>query len=219
MSTSFSIGEKVSLIEEAIVERLFAGMPYVNVVATYNGELGDRPKLVEALKTLKGDFPLIFVGYTGGTDKLVRRPATPNSPTEMIHHGTIEIVSCADDSRAQYKRMRSAADPLTRKGGMALTHRMFSDVRGLLTNRQMTKTVGDEKVILNEGELIPTDNDYVERITGLTAISTPFTLSFSYVTPGEPAPPSGVINLVNFTIESPDGSALNQPPGIHHKAA
>jgi hypothetical protein len=219
MPTVFSFGEKVSLIEEAIVELLFDEMPYVRVVSTYNGELGDRDKLVEALRTLKNDFPLVLVGYTGGTDEVVRRPATPNGPTELIHHGTVEIVSCADDSLAQFKHVRGAA-PLTRKGGMALTHRMFSDTRALLTNRQFTKTVGgDEKVILNEGELVPQDNDYVERITGMTAVSTPFTLSFSYVTPGAPAPPSGVVNLINFSIDSPAGGALTQLPGIHREAA
>ena len=60
---SLSFGEKVSKLEEAAVDLLFDGMPYVRVVSTYNGELGDRPKLIEALKTLSRDFPLVLLGY------------------------------------------------------------------------------------------------------------------------------------------------------------
>lgn len=209
-----TFGQKVSLLEEAIVDTLFTGMPYVNVVATYNGELGDRPKLVEALKTLKGDFPLVLVGFTGGTNELVGRPPTANKPLTLSHTGTIEIVSCADDSRAQYKRVRES-QPLTRHGGMALTHRMFSDELDLLSNRQFKKRVEDEDIILNEGELIPANVDYIERVTGLTAVSLTFDFSFAFCTADHSTPPSGEINLINFDVgPRGGGQQFRHPPGI-----
>src|SRR3712207_713406 len=135
-----TLGQKVGLLEEAVVETLYAGMPYTRVVATYNGELGDRPKLVEALKTLKGDFPLVLVGYRGGDSAGGGRPASADTPLDVSHPATLEVVCCADDSRAQYKRARGA-EPLTRKGEMALSHRMFSDVIDLLSNRQLKAEV------------------------------------------------------------------------------
>jgi phage gp37-like protein len=209
-----TFGEKVSRLEEAIVELLFAGMPYVRVVATYNGELGDRPKLVEALKTLKGDYPLVFVGYTGGTNEPVGRPPSGNAPLELRHTGTIELVACADDSRAQYKRVRGA-DALTRHGGMALTHRMFSDSLDLLSNRQLTTRVEDDDLLLNEGELIPADVDYIERVTGLTAVSITFDFSFAFCTADHSTPPSGEINLINFGVGPlGGGQQLRHPPGV-----
>lgn len=211
-----TFGEKVSRLEEAVVDLLFTEMPYVRVVATYNGELGDRPKLVEALKTLKGDYPLVFVGYTGGTNELVGRPPSGNAPLELRHTGTIELVACADDSRAQYRRVRGS-QALTRHGGMALTHRMFSDGLGLLSNRQLTARSEDEDVILNEGELIPADVDYIERVTGLTAVSTTFNFYFDFWTADHRVAPSGEIVKINFDVGTRGrGGApqLRQPPGV-----
>ncbi len=211
---TLTFGEKIGRLEEVIVDLLFTGMPYVKVVSTYNGELGDRAKLVEALRTLKGEMPLVLIGYTGGKDEPVGRPPSPNGPLELRHEATIEVVCCADDSRAQYKRER-AGGTLTRKGGMALSHRMFSDVRELLTNRQFAVTVDDEQVVLNEGELIPLDNEYIERITGLTAVSTPFGLYFDYATPDHAEPPAGEIAVINFDIGVGRGDgALRHPPGV-----
>jgi hypothetical protein len=216
---SLTFGEKVGYLEEAIVDLLFGGMDYVHVVSTYNGELGDRAKLIEALKTLKGDFPLVLLGYTGGPIDPTGRPPTPNGPLEVRHEGTIEVVSCADDSRAQYKKTRGGA-VLTRKGGQALSHRMFSDVLEQLSNRQLTKQIAGETVILNEGELIPTGIDYIERVTGLTAVSTTFSLYFDHTTTDHTAPPSGEIARVNFDI-TPEREPrdMNQPPGVFPRAA
>lgn len=216
---SLTFGEKVSLLEEAAVNLLFDGMPYVRIVSTYNGELGDRAKLVEALKSLRGDFPLVLLGYTGGPLTLNARPPTPNGPLDLMHEGTIEVVSCVDDSRNQYKRVRDQ-EPLTRKDGLALSHRMFSDVLDLLSNRQLRTVVEGETVILNEGELIPTGIDYIERVTGLTAVSTTFSLAFSHTTQDNTAPPSGEIAVVNFdigTTRRPE--QMNQPPGVYPRAA
>jgi hypothetical protein len=213
--TTLTFGEKVGRIEEAIVDLLFGGMDYVRIVSTYNGELGDRPRLVEALRTLKGDFPLVLVGYTGGPfEETVRTPA-PNAPLDERHHGGIEIVSCSDDSRSQYKLVRDSK-PLTRKDGQALSHRMFSDVIALLSNRQLTATVGGEQVILNEGELIPRSVDYIERLTGMTAVSTTFSLYFDYTSADNRAAPSGEIARVNFDI-TPERSPepMNEPPGVY----
>lgn len=216
---ALTFGEKVSRLEEGVVDTLFTGMPYVRMVSTYNGELGDRAKLVEALKTLKGDFPLLFVGYTGGTNEPVGRPPTGNRPMELRHTGTLELVACADDSRAQYKRVRGA-EPLTRHGGMALTHRMFSDGLDLLSNRQFKAQVGEEEVILNEGEFVPADVNYVERITGLTAVSTTFDFYFDFWTTDHTPVPSGEIVQVNFDISlRGGGGSLLQPPGVSQRAA
>ena len=212
---SLSFGDKVGKLEEAIVDLLFAGMPYVSTVSTYNGELSDRPKLIEALKTLKGMLPLVLVAYTGGTDEEVAGSPVPNAPVEIIHHATIEVVYCADDSRAQYKRVR-AGDSLTRKGNQALTHRMFSDGRAILSGRQLTIEADGDTQILNEGELTPVANDYIERMPALTAVSTPFTLSFRYTSPDHREPYGGEITTINFDIGriGDDGRNLEHPPGV-----
>ena len=213
---TLSLGEKVGRLEEGTVELLFAGMPYVNVVATYNGELGDRPKLVEALKTLKGEFPLVLLGYAGGETVEVGRPSEPDGPVELIQQGTLDVVACCDDSRAQYKRLR-AGQTLTRKGGQALSHRMFSDIQSILSGRQLTAAVEgeEEPAVLNSEELIPRAVEYIERITGLTAVSVPFSLSISYSTPDHREPYGGEITTINFGIEPiTTAPGLNHPPGV-----
>lgn len=212
---SLSLGQLVGLLEEKVVDLVFDGMTYVKTVRTYNGELGDRARLAEALKALKNEFPLVLVAYSGGEDVEWDGSREPNTPRDKQHEGTLTLVCCADDSRHQYVRNRGQS-ALTRKDGQALSHRMMSDVRNLLDNRQLKTEVDGEKVILNVGQLDATGNDYVERITGVTAIAVSFECVFAYTTQDYSEEPSGEIARINFSVGSSRGPAeLRHPPGIY----
>jgi phage gp37-like protein len=212
---SLTLGQLVGRLEEEVVDLVFDGMPYVKTVRTYNGELGDRAKLAEALKALKNEFPLVLVAYSGGEDVEWDGSREPNAPRDKQHEATLTVVCCADDLRHQYVRNRGQS-ALTRKDGQALSHRMMSDVRDILDNRQLTTEVDGEEAILNVGQLDATGNDYVERITGVTAIAVSFSCAFAYTTPDHSAEPSGEIAKINFSVGSSRGPAdLRYPPGIH----
>lgn len=208
------LGQLVGLLEEKVVDLIFDGMTYVKTVRTYNGELGDRAKLAEAVKTLKDELPLVLVAYSGGEDVEWDGNLHPNTPRDKQHEATVTLVCCSDDSRSQYVRKRGK-DPLTRKDGQALSHRMMSDARDLLDNRQLTTAVDDEEVVLNVGQLDANSNDYVERITGLTAVAVNFTCVFAYTTPDHTTEPGGEIATFNFSVAGADTAPeLRHPPGV-----
>lgn len=215
---SLTFGQIVGKIEEVAIDLLFEGMKgYVTELSTYNGELGDRENLVKRLQNLSKShsFPLVWVGYSGGDD--VRFPddgLIPNVPLTLQHQGTLIVACCCDDERSQYTKRRTG-QPLTRAGGQALSHRMMSDVRGILANRQLVTRVDNQDVILNEGELIPLANDYIERITNVTAVAIPFSFYFNYTTTNT-ATPFPPVKEIAFEIDTRNNlTGQGGRPGVH----
>jgi len=213
---SLTFGERIGRIEERAVDTVFtATSSYVNEVSTYNGELGDRENLIQVLRSLTGNFPLVWVGYTGGEDEEIDVPGQSGAPLVMRHKGTLIVVCVADDTRGQYRKRKSGSH-LTRAGDIALTHRMLSDVRMALGGLQLTATVGGEEEILNPRELRPLANEYIERITNITAVAVPFSFAFNYETTDRRVPGVPITEIhYGITPLTADRAAPGGTPGVH----
>lgn len=211
---SFTFGQRIGLLEEAVVDALFAGIPALSEARTYDGELAEREKLVEALKTVKHTLPTALVAYSGGDDD-AEETALPSQARTVIHSGTLAVMLLADDTRGQYVRRRAGDSTLARKGGAATTHTLMSEVRRLLTGRQFEAVVEGERHVLNPGEMLPVGNEYVERIKGLTAVAVHFSFWFTY----EVAPTfegDALIEAVHFDLEPTNQPAgRGDAPGVH----
>jgi hypothetical protein len=212
--------EKVKAIEDAAMQIVDEGMPYVKTVATYGGELSDlnssqsRENLKDLLKQRALTFPLVLVAYAGGVPALGNEPLVFDEPREIQHRFTLVLVACDNNTRGEVVRRRGqeTTNPAGRSYG---TLKMVSDIYDLFTARQLLRRIDDVDVILNEGELVPLQDGFIERVPGITAQAVPFNGTFNFISAGQEQPPPGAIDLINFGIDPINGQrGATGRPGV-----
>jgi hypothetical protein len=215
-----NFAEKVIAIEDAAIKVVEEGMPYVQTIATYGGELSDintakgRENLKEVVNQRIVNGPTVLISYSGGQPALDGAPLVIDEPREVEHAFTIAFVALTKSTRSEVIRRRGiqTANPAGNEFG---TYKMVSDFYDLFTARQLVARIDNQDVILNEGELIPVQDGFLTRVPGVTAHALPFTGSFRFVTSGRSQNEPVEINTINFDIGSLNGPHGAPPlPGV-----
>ena len=175
----------VSNIEDSILALLEQQMKPLGVkyFELYSGDLGDPDTLKKALGTMTIKFPLVMVSYTDGTDSLLPKTSPVLGRARTFQHNCSFVVICAsNDARGENARRRGK--PI---GGMTIgTYKMVSKVLELLSDLRLKVIVGEgaeaEEVLLTTEVLTPQANEYLTRMSNITAYAVIFDTAFKYST-------------------------------------
>lgn len=165
-------------IEDAIIELLENQMASLGVksFATYSGEL-DTENVKRAIGELSRSFPLVMVSYADGEDtRLSPVPMIFGEPIHFRHDCTFVVICASDDARGTNAQRRGAQVGNKKLG----IYSMLSKVRELLTGLEIKKQHENEQVLLTLNPLIPTSNEFIARLPGLTAYAVPFDTYFKW---------------------------------------
>jgi phage gp37-like protein len=197
----------ITSIEDAAIEALKNLAPETADVAAYGGEL-DAGKVEQIIEKIAPRFPLYLVSYAGGKDtRETQVSPVPGSPWFMRHDFDFVVVVADADARGEDTQRAGAYSMI------GLTHRA-------LAFRQLVAVLNEgeedeERVVLNSGELIPTDVEHVMHLPDATVYAVPFTGYFKYLSPDR-SDPAQEINSIEFEIDlitsarTPDGA-----PGVN----
>lgn len=162
-------------IEDGIIEVLTPVMKAdplkVRELTTYSGQL-DADSLKEALASDARIFPLVMVSYTGGEsvpDPI--RPAVMGQPLSFRHDCGFVVIVADDNPRGERARRRSKI------------YAMIAAVWETLTGVRLKTEVEGEQVLLNAAPLMPTTNEYIERLPDVTAYAVHFETAFRWTSP------------------------------------
>jgi hypothetical protein len=178
-------------IEDAAIAALETLVPVTAEIAPYGGEL-DAGKVTEIVEKISPRFPLYLVSYAGGTDTRENQVSpVPGSPWFMRHDFDFVVVVADADARGEDAQRAGAYSMI------GLTHRA-------LAFRQLVAVLNageedEERVLLNSGELIPTDVEHVMHLPDATVYAVPFKGYFKYLSPDR-SDPAQEINSIEFEI-------------------
>ncbi|HEX8177858.1 MAG TPA: hypothetical protein VF543_22405 [Pyrinomonadaceae bacterium] len=216
-----SFEKKVKLIENAAIKVVDEAMSYVRTVIAYGGELGNlnsaqgRENLKDVLKRGGINFPAVIVAYAGGVPRFDSMPLEIDKPIDIRHAFTLILVACDDNSRGTDVQRRGV-ETENNEGSSGGTYKMVSDFYDLFTARQLIARIDDEDVILNEGELIPLQDGFIERVPSITAQVVPFNGTFSFTTSGRDSNPPIQIEEIHFGLDVRNGPHTEtDAPGVH----
>lgn len=181
----------ITALEDVAIKALEAVVPDTSDIAPYGGEL-DAGKVEQIIEKIAPRFPLYLVSYAGGHDVRESRVSPdPGAPWIVRHEFDFVVVVADADARGE---------DVQRVGAYA----MIGIVHQALSDRQFVAVLNEgeedeERVLLNAGELIPTDVEHVMHLPDATVYSVPFTGYFKYLSPdrrdaGQP------INTIVFEI-------------------
>lgn len=207
-------------IEDAILQLLENEMRFLGVktFATYSGELSEPERMKAALGELSPTFPLVMVSYADGEDK--QTPVTSPVGGEPIHfkHLCTFVVICASaDARGELAQRRGKLVGSKKIG----VYGMLAKVREILSGLQI-KTIaenaeGEEvEVLLTYAPLVPTANEFIARLKGITAYAVPFETYFKWSSKDRSANDGSAVEQVVLDVTSLNTSGLRDEnkPGV-----
>jgi hypothetical protein len=165
----------ITAIEDVAVKALEAIAPDTSDIAPYGGEL-DAGKVGQIIEKIAPRFPLYLVSYAGGHDtRETRVSPEPGAPWVVRHDFDFVVVVADADARGE---------DVQRVGAYS----MIGIVHQALSDRQFVAVLNEgeeneERVLLNPGELIPTDVEHVMHLPDATVYAVPFTGYFKYLSP------------------------------------
>lgn len=208
----------VANIEDSILALLEQQMKPLGVKSfdLYSGDLGDPETLKKALGAMSLNFPLVLVSYTDGVDTLDPKTAPVLGKPRTYRHDCSFVVICAsNDARGENARRRGKAIKNVTIG----TYTMISKVRELLSDLRLKVVVGEgedaETVLLTTDVLTPQANEYLTRMSNITAYAVIFDTAFKYSTLDRSAAGTPVTEFI-LDVESRNASSqTNNVPGVN----
>lgn len=181
----------ITALEDVAGKALEAVVPATSDIAPYGGEL-DAGKVEQIVEKIAPRFPLYLYSYAGGHDTRESLVSPdPGAPWIVRHDFDFVVVVADADARGEDVQRLGA-------------YSMIGIVHQALSGRQLIAVLNEgepdeERVLLNAGELIPTDVEHVMHLPDATVYSVPFTGYFKYLSPdrrdeGQP------INAIVFEI-------------------
>lgn len=197
----------ITNIEDAAVEALRSLAPETVDIATYGGEL-DAGKVEQIIEKIAPRFPLYLVSYVGGKDILESQVApVPGSPWFIRHEFDFIVVVADADARGEDAQRGGAYSMI----GLAHRALSFRQLVAVLNEGEENEA----RVVLNAGELIPTDVEHVMHLPDATVYAVPFTGYFRYLSPDR-SDPAQEINSIEFEINlSSSARPSREAPGVH----
>lgn len=202
----------VGNIEDAILALLEQALKPLGVKTfeLYSGDL-DADSLKKAIAAIAPKFPLVMVSYTDGSD--VQDPKTAPVLGKSLHfrHECSFVVICAsDDARGETARRRGSATNGNRIG----TYRMLSKARETLSGLRLFVDENGTDVVLTSQPLMPSANEYIARMPGITAYAVIFDTEFRYSTLDRRTEGTAVSELILNVNGNDSSTLLNEAPGV-----
>lgn len=201
------IGFYITNIEDAAIAAVKALAPETADVSPYGGEL-DAAKVAEAVDRIAPRFPLFLLSYAGGKDTYETQTSpVPGAPWSVRHDFDFIVIVADADARGEDAQRAGAY------GMIGLVHRALSFRQFVAVINEGEET--EERVLLNSGELIPTDVEHVMHLPDATVYSVPFSGYFKYLTPDR-SDSEQEIDSIEFEISvtNPARPAVTGAPGV-----